>query len=355
VDWNSQPLIDWFLKEKRKFPWRQGQNPYHIWISEIMLQQTRADVVIPYFERFIALFPDIKTLAKASLDEIIKAWEGLGYYSRARYIHEAARSLIERGKEQLPQDETELKGIKGIGDYTAGAILSFAFHKRAACVDGNVLRVFSRYLALEDDISQGTTRKKIQTEILKILPQTEHWIVSEAFIELGALVCKKKPECIRCPLISTCKAYLTGREKELPIKKKTEKKIFLYRAVAIVFYEDQVLLRKVPEGEIMQDLYEFPYKPLEKQGIMLETAEELFKTLTLEIQPQTFLQPVRHTFTKHLAILFPFVFIAEKKRKVQGYTWQCMEKLKKLPFSSGHRRIRNEILQSAAEYRSLKK
>src|ERR1700722_10190653 len=175
-------LKDWFVREKRDLPWRENPSPYAVWISEVMLQQTQASVVIPYFERWMARFPTVAVLAEASQGEVIKMWEGLGYYSRVRHLHQAAKDLMYRYAGDLPRTREGLEGIKGIGPYTRGAILSFAFHQKAAAVDGNVLRVLARYFAIEEEIEKA---KKSITELTEsILPEEEPWIVMEGLIEL---------------------------------------------------------------------------------------------------------------------------------------------------------------------------
>ena len=180
------PLKKWFLIEQRDLPWRKINDPYAIWISEIMLQQTQVAVVIPYYLKWMQRFPTIQALAEAESDEVIKMWEGLGYYSRARNLHAGARYLIEFFGGILPNNESDLAKIKGLGPYTIGALLSFAFHQKKAAVDGNVMRVMARCYELDDDIAKSKTQKKIRHLVEEILPEDESWIVNEALIELGA-------------------------------------------------------------------------------------------------------------------------------------------------------------------------
>lgn len=183
---DTSALHQWFREMNRPFPWRENPNPYRVWISEVMLQQTRASVVIPYFERWMELFPGPHVLARAPLEEVIKAWEGLGYYGRARHLHEGARQIVHQFNGLLPSKREQLEKIKGLGPYMVNAILSFAFHQRAAAVDGNVSRVLARHFMIEDDIARHATKKRIQAFADEVLDIKKPWITAEALIELGA-------------------------------------------------------------------------------------------------------------------------------------------------------------------------
>ena len=197
---NNQSLITWFQENKRVFPWRDKISPYATWISEVMLQQTRAEVVVPFFLRWMRLFPTVETLAKAPIETVIKAWEGLGYYRRARYLHSAACSIMENHNGILPNTLENLQKIKGMGPYTVGAILSFAYKKKIAAVDGNVLRVLARHFEIGKEIDKQSTQKEIRDLAESILPEKESWIVNEALIELGATLYRpNNPHCTKAP------------------------------------------------------------------------------------------------------------------------------------------------------------
>ena len=331
---NIQPLIRWFRREKRPLPWRENPSPYSVWVSEIMLQQTRASVVIPYFERWMERFPTIETLAKAKVDEVIKLWEGLGYYSRARNLHAGAKYVVEHFKGQIPAEREELLKLKGVGRYTAGAIQSFAFHKKAAAVDGNVIRVIARLFAIEEDVLQSETKAKIEQLCSDLLPEKEPWVVMEALIELGALVCQKKPDCQHCPLSEQCRAKRQGIETTLPIKSKKETTEKLVRHVAIVLSSEKVLLRRGKKGEIMQDLFEFPY-----------FAEEIEEQLPLVMEFVCDYPTIKHSFTRYQVTLHPKFFRTKSLKAISGYQWVAVAKLHTIPFSSGHRRIADHLLQ----------
>jgi A/G-specific adenine glycosylase len=335
ADVNWEPLTEWFLDEKRDLPWRNNPSPYRVWISEVMLQQTQVSVVIPYFERWMARFPTIESLAQASTDEVIKLWEGLGYYSRARNIHEAARFVLEFHQGILPSSKEELSKIKGLGPYTVGAIQSFAFKMKAAAVDGNVVRVLSRYFHIEEDISKGKTVQNMRELLEEKLPDIEPWIVSEALIELGATICQKKPRCDVCPLKRMCKGYRNGVAHELPVKSAKIKYEKLFRVVGVVNHGDYYLVRRGEKGQIMSDLFEFPYLEDVKDGFESEFKKKFGLSLKLVHE----FPKVSQSFTRFRVELTPLHFRAKDKIPVEGYEWLTLQELHNLAFSSGHRKI----------------
>lgn len=333
-------LKQWFLEKKRDLPWRHQPSPYAVWVSEIMLQQTQVAVVIPYFERWMELFPTIQALADADLDQVIKAWEGLGYYSRARNLHAGAQQVVQQYKGIFPDNEEELKKIKGIGPYTLGAILSFAFHQKKAAVDGNVIRVLSRYENITDDVCKPKTVQTIRDHVENILPENESWIISEALIELGAAVCTKAPKCQECPLRQSCKAFKLGTEKQLPFKGKKTETLFLQRGVAVVTCGNKVLLRKGEAGKIMSDLYEFPY--VESIPDVPTFIKSIKKDLKLSVKHVKDLSIQKHSFTKYQVTLQPFHF--ESSQQHPDQLWVEKDVLTTLPFSSGHRKVLHDFL-----------
>ncbi len=325
-------LEQWFEENKRDFPWRINRTPYRVWISEVMLQQTRASVVIPYFQRFMELFPDVKSLYIAPIEKVIKAWEGLGYYSRARNLHSAAKDIVEKFGGEIPSSEKELLSIRGFGPYTVGAIRSFAFQQRARAIDGNVMRVISRYFCIEEEITKPAARKKIIEKTEELLDPNIPWVTSEALIELGATICTPKPKCDACPLQNTCLAKERNREAYLPLKAKDETITLLYRIVFVFESDGFILVRKGEKGKVMADLYEFSYIEVERElEYILNQADQLFIKLT----------PCNHTFTKYKAHLFPYLI--KTKQFESENEWIEIAKLKELPFSSGHRKILTEV------------
>ncbi len=340
---NSENLRCWFLKRRRALPWRGDPTPYQVWVSEIMLQQTQAVVVIAFFERWMQQFPTIKKLAEAHLDEVLKTWEGLGYYSRARHLHAAARLIMEQYEGELPRDANELAKIKGIGPYTVGAIRSFAFKEKAAAVDGNVLRVIARHDALEFPIDEMKTQKEIRQRVQNLLPDEAPWEITEALIELGATLCNKEPKCQQCPIQNSCLAFKQGRAKELPIRKARRQTELLYRVVAVVVCDNHLLVRRDEDKKIMSHLCQFPYFEISREQKNEDNLHErVYLPLKLDLVKE--LSGQQHTFTRFKAYLYPFLFKAEHREKVEGFEWVSLQDVQKLPFSSGHRQVFQELL-----------
>ncbi len=340
----SKKLISWFLSSKRPMPWRENPTPYKVWISEIMLQQTQVKTVIPYFNKWMLKFPDIVSLTNSSLDEVIKAWEGLGYYSRARNIHLAAKQIIKNHHGTIPSTYNSLKEIKGLGPYTIGAILSFAFHLPATTVDGNVMRVLARFYALNDDIAKLITRKKITTIAEEILPNDDHWIFNEALIELGATICNKNPQCHICPLKHECLALRNDLTTSLPIKKKATKIQSIYRTIAVIQHNQELLMMRRKEGGLMQDLYEFPYFEQSNSHCTSDMMKEkILDAFNIRIEESFPLKEVVHCFTRFRAKLKPYLFTTSKKIEIKDMIWANPDLYSKKAFSSGHKKILKQI------------
>lgn len=326
---DTDRLKKWFHISQRDLPWRKGRSPYKVWISEIMLQQTRASVVISYFERWMEAMPTIHTVADASEEQLIKLWEGLGYYSRVRMIHRAAQMIVTKHGGIFPSTQTEIAALPGIGNYTTAAIASFAFHQKAAAVDGNVARVISRLFALNINIE----KKLIFQEIVQsILPNEEPWIAMEALIELGALVCKSVPVCNLCPLKIDCQAYQNDRIHLFPVRKLRPDTVELERDVWVIIGPKALLLHREQHIKLMQGLYEFPYA---SRGAALPFDLSLRKIGTLEKEI--------HSFTRYKAHLYPSIWASLDCRPVAGYEWVEIAKIKDLAFSSGHRKILQKL------------
>lgn len=341
---NVLALKNWFLTEQRDLPWRRTQDPYAIWISEIMLQQTQVVVVIPYFLSWMERYPTIYHLAQASVDEVLKSWEGLGYYSRARHIHEAAKDLVANFNGQLPSEEEKLKKIKGLGPYTVGAILSFAFHQKKAAVDGNVVRVLARYFGIEDDISKTSTLKQIRQIAENLLPEEEPWVINEALIELGATVCQRNPHCGKCPLNRSCHSFKNNMAKHIPRNSKKVKIEQLFRAVAVIQCGSNLLVKRGVKGEIMRDLYEFPYFEITQKEFSPNFLQKIIEeTFSLEVEAIHQLKEVSHGFTRYQVKLFPALFSCDRPKEIQGMEWLSLQSLKQLAFSSGHLRIYQQL------------
>ncbi|QYR22708.1 A/G-specific adenine glycosylase [Paenibacillus sp. sptzw28] len=260
----SRELLSWYLENKRTLPWRMNRDPYRIWVSEVMLQQTRVDTVIPYYERFMEKFPTAAALAEAPEAEVLKCWEGLGYYSRARNLQAGAGEVVSRHGGTVPDDKEAVSALRGIGPYTAGAIMSIAFNRPEPAVDGNVMRVLSRYFCLEDDIAKPSTRVKIEKLAASLIPEGSAGDFNQGLMELGALVCTpKSPGCLTCPVMAHCEGRMAGKEHTLPVKTKAKPPRPETRLAALVVgtgeHAGKVLVRQRQESGLLARMWELPH------------------------------------------------------------------------------------------------
>lgn len=294
-------LINWFMEEKRDLPWRQDRDPYKIWVSEIMLQQTRVDTVIPYFTRFIEQFPTVKALSEAEEENILKAWEGLGYYSRARNLHSAVKEVQEKYGGKVPEDPKEISSLKGVGPYTAGAILSIAYGKAEPAVDGNVMRVLSRILSIWEDIAKPATRKIFEKAVRQLISHDNPSYFNQALMELGAIVCTpSSPSCLLCPVREHCSAFHEGVQGELPVKIKNKKQRAVHLAAVVLQDETgRTLIHKRPENGLLANLWEFPnveiHLPYRSEGEQLQ--EYIRSEFDVEMQLGNMAGTIDHVFS----------------------------------------------------------
>ena len=255
----SNSLIKWYLQNKRDLPWRNTVNPYHIWLSEIMLQQTRVAQGLPYFMAFIEVFPTVFDLANAEEEQVLKLWQGLGYYSRARNLHATAKYIATELKGDFPPNYNQLLLLKGVGEYTAAAIASFAYNEPVAVVDGNVFRVLSRYFNMDNDISDGKTKKEFQILAQELLPKNNAALFNQAIMEFGALQCvPKNPDCENCILSSSCAGLQHKKVNILPVKsKKTKVTNKFYTYLILKDIQGNFVVQKREGKGIWENLYEF--------------------------------------------------------------------------------------------------
>ncbi|SCZ76429.1 A/G-specific adenine glycosylase [Acidaminobacter hydrogenoformans] len=254
----AQRLLNWYFANARDLPWRESHDPYRIWLSEVMLQQTQVVTVIAYFLRFVARFPTVQALAAADEEEVLKLWEGLGYYSRARRLIPCARAVVERHGGIFPESLDALLKLPGVGPYTAGAVLSIAYNQRVPAIDGNVLRVASRWYALETDIRLPAAHKAIEERLMAEMPEDARHF-NQALMELGACVCTpKNPACGVCPVAGDCEALRLGLVGVLPYKSKAKAKVESEQAVAYITCGDLVMIEKRPPEALLGSLWGFP-------------------------------------------------------------------------------------------------
>ncbi|WP_248513539.1 A/G-specific adenine glycosylase [Sporosarcina sp. NCCP-2222] len=255
----QEALVSWYYREKRDLPWRKTTDPYLIWVSEVMLQQTRVETVIPYYERFTAKFPTMQALSNAKEEELLKMWEGLGYYSRARNLQQGVKEVVESYGGSVPTTRKEISSLRGVGPYTAGAILSIAFGIPEHAVDGNVMRVLSRILLIEEDIALPKTRKTFEQAVMDLIYKEDPSAFNQALMELGATICIPRPKCLLCPVREFCAAFEEGRQDELPIKtKKTKMKTVPLAFFAITDGNGKWFMQQRPEKGLLANMWEFP-------------------------------------------------------------------------------------------------
>lgn len=291
-----QPLLEWYDTHRRILPWRERPEPYRVWVSEIMLQQTRVEAVKPYFERFMEELPDIQSLAYAEENKLLKLWEGLGYYNRVRNLQKAALQIVEQYGGVMPSEYEELLKLKGIGSYTAGAVASIAYNKPIPAVDGNVLRVVSRIRMDSSDILSQQVKKRVETDLLQIMPHCRPGDFNQAMMEIGAMVCipNGMPHCGECPLAGLCLAFRNGVMCDYPQKAAKKPRSVEEKTILVIRDENKAALHKRPSKGLLAGMYEFP----SMEGY--RTAEEVIQYLaekglkTIRIQP---LARSKHIFT----------------------------------------------------------
>lgn len=319
----TKDLLTWFDENARVLPWRSEPTAYRVWVSEIMLQQTRVEAVKPFFERFVKELPDIPSLAHIEDDKLTKLWEGLGYYNRVRNMKKCAIYCCENHHGELPSTYEELLQLPGIGAYTAGAIASIAYGERVPAVDGNVLRVFSRVLVDEDDILKESTKKKYQDIIKEYIPVGKSSSFNQALMEIGALICvpNSAPRCNICPVSKNCKGYQSGDAQRLPNKTQKKKRRIEKRTILVFFYQHKVLLQKRPESGLLASLYEFINK---EEVITKKQLQEAFlkdKVLSLHA--------AKHIFSHVEWHMHGFLIDCQIKPEIDGI-WCTIEELQSI-------------------------
>jgi len=326
----SNILTAWYHENKRDLPWRDITDSYRIWISEIILQQTRVNQGLSYYLRFVEHFPSVKELAEADEDDVLKYWQGLGYYSRARNLHKAARQVMNDFGGKFPDEHSQVMKLAGIGEYTAAAICSFAYNLPFAVVDGNVYRVLSRLFGIDTPIDSGKGKNEFAKLAAIILSQSEPGLHNQAIMEFGALQCVPvSPDCNRCPLKTTCRANEMGIVAQLPVKSLKTKVSHRFFNYLFVEYQGHTFMQKRTEKDVWQNLYEFPLIETDR---LLSTTELLkddgFKNLFIgikDLEITKITRPMKHVLT-HRIIFAQFVTLS-----VSGEN-ESLDKLVKVPF-----------------------
>ncbi|MHC4880484.1 MAG: A/G-specific adenine glycosylase [Planctomycetota bacterium] len=342
-------LRDWYRKHSRDLPWRRTGNPYEIWISEIMLQQTTVAAVVPFFERFLKRFPHVEAVAEAEQGEVLRLWEGLGYYSRARNIHRAAQYVANELSGEFPATVEGLMELPGIGRYTAGAIVSFAYDRPAPIVEANTLRLYSRLLGFDGDPRSSVGQRTLWAFAESLLPSRHPGEFNQSLMELGSQLCMpNEPDCGACPLKSGCRAFAAGRQAEIPVAARKPKITPIVEVAVAIERDGRYLLRRNPDGQRWAGLWDFIRFPLEDAGKLLpdrglrpqcRLPEKLLTAVRqhvaaecgVEIDEMSFLKEIRHSVTRYRIRL------------------QCLHAERVSPFESGEA-LHEVRAESLADY-----
>ncbi len=334
-------LLRWFDAAKRDMPWRRTEDPYRILLAEFLLQRTRVASGTPFYERFLRRFPDLPSLAAASEQDVLRAWEGLGFYRRARSLHEAAKVIVERHGGRIPSDAETLRGLPGVGPYTAGAVASIAFGAREPAVDGNVLRVLARLYRVEADVSKGEGREEIWSLARALVPPSRPGAFNQALMELGATVCTPaSPSCGTCPLEDLCAAHAAGVEDRLPKIGQGRKPRTVPVAFALVESRGRVLLTRRPDGGLLGGLWSLPGGELPPEADPVPALEVLVREQAgVRARVRTPVARVSHTFTHRRWTGSIYRCDPAPGEPAPSARWVTPEEVRELPIVPFHRRI----------------
>ena len=344
----AQALLAWYDDHLRPLPWREGSDPYAIWVAEVMLQQTQARTVVPYYTRFVRRFPTLESLAAASLDDVLKVWEGLGYYARARNLHRAARRIVERDGGRVPDTLEALVQLPGIGRYTAGAILSIAYGIPAPAVDANARRVLSRLYLLDGDEEDRAIEAQLWDLADGLVPTERPGDFNQALMELGATVClPRSPKCGRCPLSRRCRARRLGRQEEIPRRGAPRHRPHQDVVAAVILRRGRLLIARRPQRGLLGGLWELPGGPAEPSEGLEEALRRIVRSrLGLRIEVEEPLAPIRHGYTHRRVTLHPFrcrYLGGSRTQQAPRRRWVPRSRLGEYAFPAAYRRVLDRL------------
>ncbi len=349
----SAHLLAWYAKHKRDLPWRRdAHDPYRVWISETLLQQTQVATVIPYYERFLARFPTVQALAAAPLDDVLKTWEGAGYYARARNLHRAAQDIVTRFDGALPSTVEALRTLPGIGRYTAGAVASIAFQRDTPVVDGNITRVMCRYFKITTKAKATRTQNLLWELVAQLLPPKRAGDFNQALMELGATTCTpRQPQCGACPLSRTCAARKLGLQIKLPVQDVKKKLPHHEIAVGVIWKRGKLLIAQRPAEKLLGGLWEFPGGHQELGESLVEcVAREVREELGIEVAVGTEFASVNHAYSHFKITMHAFHcrWMRGRPRAIQSTAWRWIapNDLDRYAFPQANRRVIEALNQA---------
>ncbi|MCC5463835.1 A/G-specific adenine glycosylase [Pelosinus baikalensis] len=350
----AQLLLTWYENSKRDLPWRRDKDPYRIWVSEIMLQQTRVEAVKPYFDRWMERFPDLESLAEAEEEEVVRHWQGLGYYSRARNLLQGVREVSQSYGGQVPQTKEEVIGLAGVGDYTAGAILSIAYNKKEPAIDGNVLRVFSRLFCVEEEISSPAAKKVIKQLVADEMSEEHPGDFNQALMDLGSSICiPKTPRCTLCPLADCCCAKRKGKEGQLPVKKKKAPPKAVRLMAGVIRQGEFFLLHQRPNRGLLAGMWEFPTVEIGEDGEAMDIFRQGIQEKTGQvIELERLLLQCTHIFSHRQWDISFYYCIAAPDRIVPNdreLKWVNRTDWEKLSFAGPHRKMEKYLAEKNSQ------
>lgn len=349
-------MMSWFHDNKRDLPWRRNYSPYKTWIAEIMLQQTQVKTVLPYYHRWMKRFQDIESVARASAEELLKHWEGLGYYSRVNNIHETARILVNQYGGKFPQDHSEILALPGIGPYTAGAIMSLAFNENYPVVDGNVERVFSRLFNISTALKGTANRGFLWKTAKELMPKGQAREFNQALMELGALICiPKNPTCEICPVVNHCESFKLDIVHARPVPTPGKKITPIEVALGVLVWQEKIFIQKRPDNGLMAGLWEFPGGKVNQEEKPEEAlVREFSEELDLDVCCLDKIAVIRHSYTTFRVALHAFfcrLTDPNQQPKLKAAVearWVTREQLDQLAFPAANRKL-IRMLQKEAQ------
>lgn len=337
-------LLEWFAEHQRPLPWRKNYDPYSVWVSEMMLQQTQVATVLPYFKRWMETLPTLQAVANAPEEQVLKLWEGLGYYSRARNLQKAAKHIVEDHQGVFPSKFETILSLPGVGRYTAGAIGSIAFNQNTPIVDGNVTRVLCRLMDLRGEPKSASMVKTLWHYAEAWIPQGQARFFNQGLMELGATLClPQKPGCLLCPVQNFCQSFQAGSVARVPAKTVRRPRTPITTALAVIENDHQFLIQKRPVGGLMGGLWEFPNVNLEEGQAMKETLrQEIEKQYHLEISIEAAITTIGHGYTSFKVTLHCFLcrcVEGSRKKLRPSARWVSLEELEQFSFPAAHKKL----------------